>query len=433
MPRGVFCVKPYNARLMGNDSRRQLIEAAWVAPINRSPIADGGVVFEAGRILSVGKAHELREQFPDVDRIDFLNCTVLPGLINAHTHLELSQLKCAAPAGRFIDWLGRLVPNPSMPLDQQTDAIAAATRTGIEQSLRFGVTTVGDISRFCSITRQVLQNSALRSVSYGEVLAMGQRRGLLEERLAKAADPFFQNDLLSTGITPHAPYSIEAHGYRRCLEVAKCRGLPLTTHLAETRDEMPFLSEQSGPFRELWERIGGWDRLVNRFAGGPIRYAAELGLMDYPTSFAHVNYCDDDELGILARSKTSVVYCPRTHAYFGHPPHRWRDMLAAGINVAVGTDSCASSPDLNLVDDLRLMHQLALDVAPDVLWEMATVRAAKALGLSEQIGSIAAGKNADLVAFPTITNFPLREILEKPILPTARWIAGKRIHPKTSE
>ena len=418
---------------MGSVPERQLIEAAWVLPMDRAPIADGGVVIQSGRIVAVGKANGLRKQYSDAQPIDYRNCTLVSGLINAHTHLELSSLKCTAPAGQFIDWLSRLVPNPSVPLDQQAEAIATATRTGIEQCLRFGITTVGDISRFCSITRAVLRESPLRAVSFGEVLAMGQRRGLLEERLAKAADRSLETELLHIGITPHAPYSIESHGYGRCLEVVKSMGLALTTHLAETPDEATFLSNHSGPFRELWDRIGGWDSQVNRFKGGPIRYAEQLGLLDYPTLLAHVNYCDDDELAILARGKASVVYCPRTHAYFGHPPHRWRDMLAGGINVTVGTDSCASSPDLNLVDDLRLLHEIAPDVAPEVLWEMATTRAARSLGLQDQTGSLTPGKNADLIAFPTTSDAPLREILEAPILPSATWVAGGKNHSAMSE
>lgn len=418
---------------MSSEPARQLIEAAWVVPMDRAPIADGGVLVEAGRILTLGKAENLRKQYSDAQRMDFRHCTLVPGLINAHTHLELSDLKCAAPQGQFIDWLAQLVPKPSGVFDEQGKSIATATRAGIEQCLRFGVTTVGDISRFCSISRPVLRESALRAVSFGEVLAMGQRRKLLEERLASAADRSVESPLLRIGISPHAPYSIESHGYRRCLAVAQSLGLPLTTHLAETPDEATFLLDHAGPFRELWQRIGGWDSEVNRFAGGPIRYAVELGLLDYPTLLAHVNYCNDDELAILERGKASVVYCPRTHAYFGHPPHRWRDMMEAGINVTVGTDSCASSPDLNLVDDLRLLHELAPQVAPKVLWEMATIRAARSLGLQDQIGSIAPGKNADLVAFPATGDRPLQEILETPVLPIATWIAGRRIQPEASK
>ena len=153
--------------------------------------------------------------------------------------------------------------------------------------------------------------------------------------------------------------------------------------------------------------------LIATFEGGPIRFAQSLGLLDYePTLLAHVNYCDDAEMELLARGRASVVYCPRTHAYFGHPPHRWRAMLARGVNVAVGTDSTASSPDLNLVDDLRLLHRIAPEHPAEDLWRMATSRAAKALGCHD-VGSLSPGGLADVVAFHAGSDDPLREILEE--------------------
>jgi cytosine/adenosine deaminase-related metal-dependent hydrolase len=211
------------------------------------------------------------------------------------------------------------------------------------------------------------------------------------------------------------------------LEFAKANGRPLATHLAETAEEAIFLADHSGPFRHLWEvGVNAWDDSVPRFAGGPIRFARELGLLDYPTLLAHVNYCDDDELTILAGGKASVVYCPRTHQFFGHPPHRWREMLARGINVAVGTDSCASSPDLNIVDDLRLLHRLAPEILPGELWEMATTRAGRAIGFADA-GAIQVGAWADFTVFPCGTDDPLREILERDILPSNVWIGGRKL------
>jgi cytosine/adenosine deaminase-related metal-dependent hydrolase len=266
----------------------------------------------------------------------------------------------------------------------------------------------------------------LRVVSYGEVQAMAQRRGLLEERLAVAADASFESDYLRTAISPHAPYSIETDGYRRCLEVAMSRRLPLATHLAETPDEKPFLADHSGKFRELWDALGAWDESVPTFAGGPIRFANAIGLLDYrPTLLAHVNYCDDDELNLLANGKASVVYCPRTHAYFGHPLHRWREMLARGINVAVGTDSCASSPDLNLVEELRTLRKIAPAVPAIELWKMATVNAARAVDSEAKVGVLRAGAVADFVIYQQSGEHPLESILRDGSLPLEVWIDGK--------
>jgi cytosine/adenosine deaminase-related metal-dependent hydrolase len=153
----------------------------------------------------------------------------------------------------------------------------------------------------------------------------------------------------------------------------------------------------------------------------------EIGLLDYPAVLAHVNYVDDAELAILARGRASVVYCPRTHEYYGHRPHRFTEMLARGINVAVGTDSAASSPDLNLMDDLRLVHRRRPEVAVETLFEMATVRAARALGMADRVGTIEAGKMADLCVFDVGAGEPLTEVLEREAGPAAVWVAGTRL------
>jgi cytosine/adenosine deaminase-related metal-dependent hydrolase len=180
-------------------------------------------------------------------------------------------------------------------------------------------------------------------------------------------------------------------------------------------------------FRDLWQLLGWWDDAVETHPGPPIRFAKDAGLLDAPSVLAHVNYCDDAELGLLAGGRASVVYCPRTHQYFGHPPHRWRDMLAAGVNVAAGTDSCASSPNLDLVEDLRLLRQIAPDVPAAVLWEMATIRGARALLWDDEIGSISVGKRADFAAFAAGGDDPLEAILRNEQRPESVWIDGEKV------
>ncbi|MGA2443323.1 MAG: amidohydrolase family protein [Tepidisphaeraceae bacterium] len=406
---------------------QQLLCAAWVAPMIRAPIRDGAILVDGGRIQDVGTREQLRARNPEAEISDLGSAVILPGLVNAHTHLELSDCQPGPrPAGGFADWLVGMLRRTRISAEEMERAVTGAVAIGVEQCVRFGVTTVGDISRQCRLTRGLLRQCPLRVVSFGEVQAMAQRRGLLEERLAIAAEETMAGPRLAVGITPHAPYSVELDGYRRCLQTAKDRRMPLATHLAETKDEATFLAWHSGPLRELWDQWLTWDDSVPRFIGGPIRLARELGLLDYPTLLAHVNYCDDDELNVLAAGKASVVYCPRTHEFFGHPPHRWREMRRRGINVAVGTDSCASSPDLNLVEELRLLHRLTPDEPVENLWELATTRAARALGVPDA-GAIRVGDFADLVTFACSTPDPMREILEGACVPSSVWIEGNRV------
>jgi cytosine/adenosine deaminase-related metal-dependent hydrolase len=388
------------------------------------PLRDGAVVCRAGRITAVGDARALRAENPDAQVQDAGDVVLLPGLVNAHTHLELSDCSPGPPPASFGDWIMRLAGRTAVGA-ATADVVKRAVETGVAQCLRFGVTSVGDISKQCAITRPILRDGPLRVTSFGEIQAMAQRRHLLDERFALAADLSNESAHLRIGLSPHAPYTVEPAGYARCLEFCRAHNRPLATHLAETPDEAHFLADQSGPFRDLWEIVvNAWDDQVPKYDGGPIRFAAESGLLDYPTLLAHMNYCDDDELAILARGQASVVYCPRTHQYFGHPPHRWREMLSRGINVAVGTDSCASSPDLNLVDDLRLLHHLAPEVPAQRIWDLATINAARALQLAGSIGQLSTGAAADITAFPTRSDDPLEEILTAGIEPSAIWIGG---------
>jgi cytosine/adenosine deaminase-related metal-dependent hydrolase len=182
----------------------------------------------------------------------------------------------------------------------------------------------------------------------------------------------------------------------------------------------------------LWDDLQAWDEQVPRFTGGPIRWARDIGLLDYPTLLAHVNYLDEAELEILAAGRASVVYCPRTHAYFGHAPHRFREMLSRGINVALGTDSCASAPDLNVVEDLRQVYAMDPTAPAHELWQLITTRAAQAIGQEGALGAITPGKAADFVAFAAQGPDPLADILHTFHLPQKVWIAGQAVAPHSA-
>jgi cytosine/adenosine deaminase-related metal-dependent hydrolase len=366
----------------------------------------------------------VRAAFPDAPVEDLGPVTLLPGLVNAHTHLELSLCEAGDPPASFADWIVSLPAR--LQATGREDPHAAGVEHGIRQCLKFGVTCIGDISQHMRTSRSILRRSALRCVSFGEVIGLSGRQWRFEELLPHAIDTSLQTDRLTIGLSPHAPYTADEPGYRRCLAIARERQLPLATHLAETRDEQTFLEHHQGPFRKVWETLGSWTQPVQTYRGSPIAFARAVGLLDYPTLLAHVNYCSDYELDLLATGQASVVYCPRTHRYFGHPPHRWREMLERGINVAIGTDSCASSPDLNLLEDLRHVSRLAPDLAVEELWAMVTTRAARALGMGGEVGELSPGAWADLVAFEAQAD-PLKEVLAEARPPAGVWIAGQRI------
>ena len=406
----------------------KIIQAKWVAPMDRPILRDASVVIDAGKIIAVDSASSVRQAHPHAEVIDLPRSILLPGLINAHVHLELSNCECgASPGGTFGDWILSMRDRMRIDPANQEQSITGAVKNGIAQCLRFGVTCVGDITSAIEISRGALRASALRAVSFGEALGLGKLRQRFVMSLDRAVNMAEQSERVRIGISPHAPYTVDLPGYQECLALAKQLGLPLATHLAENAEEEAFLKHHAGMCREIWNKLGLWDESVTTYPGSPIASANSIGLLDYPTLLAHVNYCSDTEMDLLANGNASVVYCPRTHAYFGHPPHRWREMLAKGINVAIGTDSCASSPDLNLLDDLRLLRKNAPEVPVGTIWEMATTRAARAIMLDEVVGSLGVGKSADMVAFDVDSCEPLDEVLQEPGSRRSVWIDGSEI------
>jgi len=227
---------------------------------------------------------------------------------------------------------------------------------------------------------------------------------------------------LKLGLSPHAPYSAGAALYEGVACLAREHNLLMTTHLAETCDEIEFLQSGGGAWRRYLKEIGKWDGLFEAPGESAVRYFLDLDLAGQSVLLAHVNYISDEELEALAGRSHSVVFCPRTHHFFGHQNHRFREMLDCGINVCLGTDSLASNPGLSLLDEMRFLRRGYPGLAPAVIFEMATGNGAKALGWGDAIGSLTPDKIADIIAIPLENSEgePLVDVLESRY--SARWV-----------
>ncbi|MEK7756890.1 MAG: amidohydrolase family protein, partial [Planctomycetota bacterium] len=288
------------------------------------------------------------------------------------------------------------------------------------------VTTIGDITRRPAWSRESLAASPIRAVSFGEVIAMGRLRTQLNERLEAAASVEHQNDRLRIGISPHAPYTVEPDGLRACAERARRMNAPLCIHLAETAEEATFTRSCSGRFKEFLQEMGIWDEDIPLADCSPVELCRAIGVLGRRTVIAHGNYISDGDIKMIAESGSSVAYCPRTHHAFGNPPHRFREMLRAGINVCIGTDSLASNPSLSILDELRFLHQRHPEVAAQDLMAMGTIRGAAALGYGDEVGSLTVGKAADLVVIPLEAGAEWESMLESTRTPVAIYIDGVR-------
>ncbi|RPI80948.1 MAG: amidohydrolase, partial [Planctomycetaceae bacterium] len=201
---------------------------------------------------------------------------------------------------------------------------------------------------------------------------------------------------LGFGLSPHAPYSVHPTLLKGLVDLAIESGAPVAMHLAATRSELELLARGGGEFAEFLKRLAVWNPDVFRERRSILDYLKELARS--PRGLVvHGNYLSDADIEFLARNpQLSVVYCPRTHAYFGHEPHPWRTLLERNINVALGTDSRASNPDLSVWDELQFLRRCEPDVPGQTLLDLATIRGARALGLEAHCGTITPGRSADL-------------------------------------
>lgn len=400
-------------------------QARWIVPVASPPVENGRLTVVDGSINEVGGGAHSRAGVA----VDLGDAVVLPGLVNGHTHLELTHCHGRVPyPGSFVGWIRALVESNRLCAPEQ---YAASIAEGARQSLAAGVTAAADIAHGAHAPA-VWRTAGVRGEGFLEVLGMGPRRSGAHDRSVAVGIESCRADAdggaVRLGLSPHAPYSTDSALYALAIEFCRQTGRPLTTHLAETREEVQFLLDGTGPFRELLESWGLWDGSFAPPGCSPVEYAERLGLLDAGALLAHVNYVGDADLDRLAAGRASVAYCPRTHRFFGHPPHRYPDMLARGINVCLGTDSLASNDSLSMLDELRFLAGADGRVRPARMLAMATLGGAQALGLDGELGSLESGKRADFAVIPLehpAANDPLADLFGGTAAPSAVYVAGR--------
>lgn len=408
------------------NDRDLTLSARYVFPVAALPIEDGALTVRGGRIAWVGRQTDRRAD------LELGNAAILPGLVNAHTHLDLGGLRGRIPRpASFVDWLRDVI---AYRRTARQDEVEQAIREGIAESLAAGTTLLGDISADGS-SWSPLARASLKSVVFFEVLGLRAERReqtwTAAERLLELAS-HSQTARASPGISPHAPYSTSAALYRAAAELAAGRRMPLATHLAETREELQLLAERSGPLRELLQGMGAWDDAWQPLGSSPSDYL-RLRASNADWLIIHANRLPPEALEPSAmregsgssgpaRGRLAVVYCPRTHAYFRHPPHPWVAVAPPAIRVCLGTDSLASNPDLSILEEMRLLHRRYPWLPGRRILEMATLNGAWALRRERDLGTLEAGKAADLcvVPLPNRDETDPHHLLWRSALPVAR-------------
>ncbi len=376
------------------------LKARYLFPIDGPPIPDGVLAVADDRIVAVGE-----NVSGNVPR-DLGNVAVLPGLINAHAHLEFSDL--ASPLGRpgmpFTDWLGAVVTWRRQQL-AETDSVERryrAAERGLQEVARTGTAAVGEIAS-PGWPEAAFQASPVDTTVFLELLGLAPQRvePLLASAAAHLAHPASPSKWRA-GLAPHASYTISLELLARTCPLSRQYQAPVALHLAETREELELLQSGTGPFVPLLQAFDAWHPDVIPRGTRPLDFLRVLA-QAHRALVIHGNYLGSEEITFLAAraARMSLVYCPRTHAYFGHDPYPLTTLLAAGVNVAVGTDSRASNPDLDLWEELRYLRQHFGDtVAPADVLRMGTLAGATALGVEQNYGSLAPGKAAWLTIIP---------------------------------
>ncbi len=398
------------------------LKARRVFPVTASPLSDAAVVIEGDRVVAVGEPPagcEIR---------DLGTVAILPGLVNCHTHLEFSDLHHVLgwPEIGFTEWIQRVIEFRHA----RTVSVEHVIRRGLAECTRSGTTALGEIAQ-PGWPADPFDRATLEAVVFLELLAPAADR--MEPTLAAAE---FHATLAGTpgrwrpGLSPHAPYTVLEAVLQRAVSMSHHSRIPLAMHLAESREEIELLASDTGSLADFLRQRQAPVCSHDRPATKPLDFLRELAPAGR-TLVIHGNYLDDEEIAFLAaRSENmAVVYCPRTHAFFGHQRYPLEKMLAMGVTVALGTDSRASNPDLSLLAEMRFVASRYPTLPLATILQLGTLAGAKALGL-RNVGRLQPGVYADLavVAIPDAATADPYDLLLTGDLPVvATWFRGQQV------
>jgi 5-methylthioadenosine/S-adenosylhomocysteine deaminase len=363
------------------------------------------VLIDGDRIRAVGQLSQVTasaglspgESSPGLARIDHPGCVITPGLVNAHTHLQYSCFGQAIGTREFFPWVRAMTALLAVP---DASSWLASAHLGALENLRAGVTTAGDIySRDESV--QAMGEGGLGGVAFYELIAPSADEAMdtaaaVERRLERLAHHTAAAGV-KLGLAPHAPYTVHPSLYVAARHLADRERLPAATHVAETQDEVDLLADGSGPMA-MYVTARRADFVPS--GKSPIAYLDDLGFWaGSPTLAVHAVHATADDLALLAERGAAVVVCPSSNESLAAGQADVPGMLAAGVKIAVGSDSLASTERISILAELGELHRRHPQLAPTRLLSMATMGGAAALGHPGCTGTLAEGTPADLAVF----------------------------------
>ena len=365
-----------------------LLRARIVLPVSRPPLEDGAVLIRGNRVAAVGPWRKLAA-LEGGPAVDMGAAVLLPGLVNAHCHLDYTDMAGLPPQREFPDWIKGLL---ALKAAASYSDYALAWLRGAKMLERTGTTTVADIEAVPELLPDVWSATPLRVASFLEmtcVKIVRKPQEILQEAAAKAGSLSPRRGYV--GLSPHAPYSTTPALLRQTAALARRRRWRLTMHVAESIEEFDMFLHRRGP---MFDWLRKQREMSDCGLGTPLAQIARCGLLGPNFLAVHANYLDGHDVAALAKARASVVHCPRSHAYFGHQPFPYRKLAAARVNVCLGTDSMASvrgtgrgKVELNMFAEMRAFAMTQPDLAPALGWE-------------RRVGGLFRNALADMIAVP---------------------------------
>lgn len=414
--------------------------ADWICPVSGPPVREGCLLVDGGRVAEVVGAAPAgipHESFP--------GSVLLPGLVNTHTHLELTLLRGFLENVPFPAWIRRLTRTKYELMDREDLLLSA--RLGVLECLGAGVTTVGEVMD-AGTGLEAMAEAGLRGIAYQEVFgpaedaADGALRDM--ERKLESARPL-EDETRRVGVSPHAPYTVSERLFRSVGDWARNRDLALAVHVGESREEGRFVREADGPFAEAW-RSRGMTPVPRGI--GPLTYLDQLSLVGARTLLIHAIDVEPSEIRMIRDRGASIAHCPKSNLKLGHGMAPVREYREAGVPVGLGTDSVASNNVVDMFEEMRAAVFLqrvragdaAAPKAADAL-RMATLDGARCLGLEDRVGSLEAGKLADflVVELSDAARTPVYDPVEALVYTANRdcvratYLGGERVHREESQ
>lgn len=374
-----------------------------VVPVSSEPFADGGVAVDGSKIVAVGTRAELSAQFPDAETIEYGVAAITPGFVNVHSHLEVSAMRGALDAveGNFAAWLLKL---NAIRSELGEEGVLKGALTGAREGAAAGVTCLGDIGRMGSVGLAALKATGLRGIIFQETEFSPDNRTAKDDFLALAgkfeALKQDETELVRVALSPHSPYTVGSELFELLAQYSILNRIPLSIHAAESADEIELLAHGTGLFSTFYEKFGlEWSSPFST----PIEYLERLGVLATRPLLAHCVRVTDADIERIAANGASIAHCPKSNAKFGHGAAPFEKFLEKGIAVGLGSDSVASNNVCDLLEESRFAALTARNradsgrlVSAEEVFECATLGGAKALGLDGVIGTLEAGKEADL-------------------------------------